>query len=66
MESEEWIAEIAFRVHGPPAVGLVDVSDDDDVKPKSIKVHKGGRGLAFWVSKVRPCPFWSSSARLGS
>ncbi|KAL8280013.1 hypothetical protein RQP46_007594 [Phenoliferia psychrophenolica] len=51
MESEEWIAEIAFRVHGPPAVGLVDVSEDDDVPAKSIKVHKGGRGLAFWVSK---------------
>lgn len=53
MEAEEWIAEIAFRVHGPPAVGLVDISEEDGVPARSIKVHKGGRGLAFWVTKVR-------------
>ncbi|KAK4702502.1 hypothetical protein P7C70_g3723, partial [Phenoliferia sp. Uapishka_3] len=52
MEAEEWIAEIAFRVHGPPAVGLVDVSEEDGVPAKSTRVHKGGRGLAFWVTKT--------------
>lgn len=53
VESEEWIVEIAFRVHGPPAVGLVEVTEGEDGVAKTTKVHKGGRGLAFWVTKVR-------------
>ncbi|KAM0752451.1 concanavalin A-like lectin/glucanase [Meredithblackwellia eburnea MCA 4105] len=50
MEAEEWVAEIAFRVHGPPTVGIVEVVGDDG-ETRTTKVHKGGRGLAFWYSK---------------
>ncbi|KAI5481928.1 Legume-like lectin [Pseudohyphozyma bogoriensis] len=48
LDAEEWVAEIAFRVHGPPAIGLVEPSEDGHVK----KAPKGGRGLAFWYTKT--------------
>lgn len=47
LESEEWIVEIAFRHHGPATVGVMDGEDGS-----SSRVQKGGRGLAFWYTKV--------------
>lgn len=49
LTAEEWIVEMAFRVHGPPASGITEKLEDGTLK----KVHKGGRGLAFWYTKVR-------------
>ena len=49
MMAEEWIVEVAFRVHGPSASGMTEKLEDGTTK----KVHKGGRGLAFWYTKVR-------------
>lgn len=43
------MVEVAFRVHGPPIIGLGDTMEDGTQK----RLHKGGRGLAFWYSKVR-------------
>lgn len=55
MLAEEWVVEVAFRMHGPNLGGLVDhVSDDPGAKRH--KAGKGGRGLAFWYSKVRTTP----------
>ncbi|KAM0791212.1 hypothetical protein ACM66B_005693 [Microbotryomycetes sp. NB124-2] len=45
--AEEWMAEIAFRVHGPAVHGLADVSEDGT----PVRAHKGGRGLALWYTK---------------
>ena len=50
LKAKEWIAEIAFRVHGPPATGLAQMDENGHQK----RLHKGGRGLAFWATKVRP------------
>ncbi|GAA6016735.1 hypothetical protein JCM11491_000224 [Sporobolomyces phaffii] len=47
IKSKEWVAEIAFRLHGPPTAGVTEMSGDGTVK----KLHKGGRGLAFWYTK---------------
>ncbi|GAA6060111.1 hypothetical protein JCM10212_003519 [Sporobolomyces blumeae] len=47
IKSKEWVAEIAFRLHGPPTAGVTEVKEDGTVK----KLHKGGRGLAFWYTK---------------
>lgn len=40
MMAEEWVIELAFRVHGRNVLG-----DEEG--------HQGGRGLAFWYTKVR-------------
>lgn len=37
--SEEWVVELAFRVHGR----------EEETKGGG---HQGGRGLAFWYTKV--------------
>ncbi|BGP24666.1 legume-like lectin [Rhodotorula toruloides] len=47
LTSKEWIVEMAFRVHGPPTTGLTETGEDGKVK----RLHKGGRGLAFWYTK---------------
>ncbi|GAA5925140.1 uncharacterized protein JCM15063_004934 [Sporobolomyces koalae] len=47
IKSKEWVAEIAFRLHGPPTAGVTEMDQDGTVK----KLHKGGRGLAFWYTK---------------
>ncbi|SGY22836.1 BQ5605_C019g08864 [Microbotryum silenes-dioicae] len=47
LESEEWVVEVAFRVHGVPAIGLVETLADGTTK----RMNKGGRGLAFWFTK---------------
>ncbi|BGP48211.1 hypothetical protein JCM10450v2_004083 [Rhodotorula kratochvilovae] len=47
LKAKEWIAEIAFRVHGPPATGLTESDENGHLK----RLHKGGRGLAFWYTK---------------
>ncbi|KPV74695.1 uncharacterized protein RHOBADRAFT_53651 [Rhodotorula graminis WP1] len=47
LKAKEWIAEIAFRVHGPPATGLAEMDENGHQK----RLHKGGRGLAFWATK---------------
>lgn len=49
LKAKEWIAEIAFRVHGPAVSGMTETDHDGKVK----RLHKGGRGLAFWYTKVR-------------
>lgn len=48
---KEWIVEVAFRLHGPPAISAAGETGEDG-QPK--RLHKGGRGLAFWYTKVRP------------
>ncbi|ORY81781.1 concanavalin A-like lectin/glucanase domain-containing protein [Leucosporidium creatinivorum] len=48
LEAEEWMVEVAFRVHGPPIIGLGETMEDGTQK----RLHKGGRGLAFWYSKT--------------
>ncbi|GAA5881211.1 hypothetical protein JCM3774_000654 [Rhodotorula dairenensis] len=45
---KEWIVEVAFRVHGPPAVTAATETGEDG-QPK--RLSKGGRGLAFWYTK---------------
>ncbi|KAK4053879.1 hypothetical protein OIO90_003716 [Microbotryomycetes sp. JL221] len=58
MGAEEWIAEIAFRVHGPAVHGLGEVSEDG----APIRARKGGRGLAFWYTKhTNPGPITISN-----
>lgn len=52
LTAKEWIVEIAFRVHGPPTTGLTETGEDGKVK----RLHKGGRGLAFWYTKVSAPP----------
>ncbi|GAA5882441.1 hypothetical protein JCM16303_001734 [Sporobolomyces ruberrimus] len=47
IKSKEWVAEIAFRLHGAPTAGVTEMAADGTVK----KLHKGGRGLAFWYTK---------------
>ncbi|GJN90487.1 hypothetical protein Rhopal_003498-T1 [Rhodotorula paludigena] len=47
LKAKEWIAEIAFRVHGPAVSGMTETDHDGKVK----RLHKGGRGLAFWYTK---------------
>ncbi len=46
---KQWIVEVAFRVHGPPTTsGAGETGEDGQTK----RLHKGGRGLAFWYTKV--------------
>ncbi|GAA5865817.1 hypothetical protein JCM1840_006260 [Sporobolomyces johnsonii] len=47
IKSKDWVAEVAFRLHGPPTAGVTEMSEDGKVR----KLHKGGRGLAFWYTK---------------
>ncbi|GAA6026718.1 hypothetical protein JCM8202_002034, partial [Rhodotorula sphaerocarpa] len=47
IQYKEWIAEVAFRVHGPPTHAAGELGEDG--KPK--RLLKGGRGLAFWYTK---------------
>ncbi|GAA5832453.1 hypothetical protein JCM3766R1_003081 [Sporobolomyces carnicolor] len=47
IKSKEWVVELAFRLHGPPTAGVTEMAADGTVK----KLHKGGRGLAFWYTK---------------
>lgn len=46
---KQWIVEVAFRVHGPPTTSGAGETGEDG-QPK--RLHKGGRGLAFWYTKV--------------
>ncbi|KAK4048355.1 hypothetical protein OIV83_004877 [Microbotryomycetes sp. JL201] len=58
LQAEEWMAEIAFRVHGPAVHGLADLADDGT----PVRAHKGGRGLALWYTKhANPGPITISS-----
>ncbi|GAA5991265.1 hypothetical protein JCM11641_000405 [Rhodosporidiobolus odoratus] len=54
MTAKEWIVEIAFRVHGPPTTGVADkieMDKDGKITKRETGAMKGGRGLAFWVTK---------------
>ncbi|GAA5820470.1 hypothetical protein JCM11251_005638 [Rhodosporidiobolus azoricus] len=51
LPAKEWIVELAFRVHGPQSSGLAESSDDGKLKLDQHGPVKGGRGLAFWVTK---------------
>ncbi|SCV71830.1 BQ2448_4524 [Microbotryum intermedium] len=59
LESEQWVVEVAFRVHGVPAVGLVETLADGTTKRMNKDQMcsttkgplQGGRGLAFWFTK---------------
>lgn len=42
MMSDEWVVEMAFRVHGRNVV----------LEGEKGEGHSGGRGLAFWYTKV--------------
>lgn len=58
LQSDEWVVELAFRVHGAATVGVTEHQPDGSVK----RSHKGGRGLAFWYSKLaNPTPITRSS-----
>ncbi|KWU41942.1 concanavalin A-like lectin/glucanase [Rhodotorula sp. JG-1b] len=46
---KQWIVEVAFRVHGPPTTSGAGGETGEDGQPK--RLHKGGRGLAFWYTK---------------
>jgi hypothetical protein len=52
LTSAEWIVEMAFRMHGAVDTGLED------------ETSRGGRGLAFWYSKVSPLTPLSAYSQL--
>ncbi|BGP16210.1 hypothetical protein JCM10213_007067 [Rhodosporidiobolus nylandii] len=74
-----FIVELAFRVHGPPTTGLsaqkkFEVDDEGRVRHaegggNGAGAGKGGRGLAFWVTKERlptPATISGVSGKIGS
>ncbi|GAA5876000.1 hypothetical protein JCM8547_000674 [Rhodosporidiobolus lusitaniae] len=69
LTSQEWIVELAFRVHGPETSGLAEGVDEKGQMRKSGGMMKGGRGLAFWVTKEGlplPATVTSSSGKISS
>ncbi|GAA5919760.1 hypothetical protein JCM6882_003758 [Rhodosporidiobolus microsporus] len=71
LPAKEWIVEVAFRVHGPQTSGLAESNEDGKLKTEKGEHGpvKGGRGLAFWVTKEGlpgPVTISSTSGKIGS
>lgn len=48
----EWVVEMAFRIHGPQVSGLDTGGGTGTGTGGKSRSSKGGRGLAFWYTKV--------------